>query len=81
MRWFCERSKDSNARMLPKDDGISPVKPLPDKLRTYSDFNCPISSGIDPLKLLKEKSIKVKIVRIFSISNSKPLMIVVIVFL
>lgn len=49
-----DRSKDPSFRKLPRDYGISPVKALPDELRTYKWTNS-ISSFIGIVESEKGK--------------------------
>lgn len=78
VRWLLERSKASSLGKFPKNDRLVPVRALFDKLSKYNALKSPIASSIGPSNLLEEKSMEVKIVRIFTSSNSRPFMVTVI---
>ena len=73
---FDERSKDSSCDKLLKDDGIGPIKLLWEKLRTTSEWSSPSISGTCPLNWLFEKSITIKVVKIFVNSNFNPFVVI-----
>ncbi|KAK9124550.1 hypothetical protein Sjap_014152 [Stephania japonica] len=62
---------------FPMDEGIGPVNALRDRLRMYNALRSPISFGMVPTNELFDKSTEVKIVRIFTNSNSSPLIVIV----
>ena len=72
---FEERSNDSSANKFAKDDGICPIRLLWERLSSWRNLSLPSSSGISPWNSLLDKSIVVKMVRIFSTSISNPLLL------
>ena len=75
---FEERSNDlSNFKFL-KDDGICPVRLSWDKLNSRSELRFTIDFGISHWNLLREKSIVVKVVDIFTNSISNPFIVTII---